>query len=271
MSYEIKGFGCIPSDKDIRDYKLNAKLIKVALDSVPTSFKLTDLHVKSQGNKPTCTAHATSEIIEYCNQKETGEYVRFSTDFIYGLRDQYYDYQGPGMKIRDALKVAQDYGDVPYQDFPGNYDANVAKRNVETKLESLKEEAYKNRISTYFRLKTPYEIKYTLYKYGNPIIVGMWWPHNVKLSSGGILEHTDFIKDQAHAVIIVGYDSKYWLLQNSWGKSWGARGLFRVPISETENLFFDIYGVTDNIENIKTPNKIIKKLSSLINKFLNRK
>jgi cathepsin L len=36
----------------------------------------------------------------------------------------------------------------------------------------------------------------------------------------------------AHAVTLVGYDNQkqYWLVKNSWGRSWGDDGFFRVSV-----------------------------------------
>ena len=61
-------------------------------------------------------AHALSTVLEY-HAKNT---VRLSTEFIYCLRDEFSNYKGKGMYMRDACKIASKYGDLLYEDCPGN-------------------------------------------------------------------------------------------------------------------------------------------------------
>jgi len=57
--------------------------------------------------------------------------------------------------------------------------------------------------------------------------------------SSGILDLSDCNTDLDHGVLIVGYgvenDTKYWLLKNSWGDSWGEKGYFRILRTDSPN------------------------------------
>ena len=117
--------GLILSNKDIRDYKLD-KSINIDL---PDKFQLMRTPIKNQKQFPTCTAHALASLVEYHTQIESGNYFRYSTDFIYGNRDNKL-YNDEGMSIRDGLNVLYKYGDILYKYCPGNSFYAEAKNKV---------------------------------------------------------------------------------------------------------------------------------------------
>lgn len=264
-------FGAQPSKKDIRDYKLNAQALSAV--KVPSSLLLKHVPIKNQGAFPTCVAHALCELVEYHNREQEGTFTRFSTDFIYGLRFGG-DYMGNGMYVRDALKNVQNYGDVIYKQLPGNSNVETAVPKVMGELETLKPLAYPNRISTYYRIRNVNELKYAL-SHDGPVVVGMWWYDDATVEKVGKYhtynsEHYRHGNDNnrsGHAVLVVGYDDVGFIIQNSWGASWGDKGLFRVKYGQFD-LFFDVFGVTDNISSIKKPNKLKSILGPFINKIL---
>jgi hypothetical protein len=44
---------------------------------------------------------------------------------------------------------------------------------------------------------------------------------NWKLYTGGIFPPTDCTTNHNHGVLLMGYGPDYWLIQNSWGTTWG--------------------------------------------------
>jgi len=265
MAKQEYGLGALPSPVDVRDYVLSSK--ELDMSDIPKTYRIDSIQVKNQGSAQTCVAHTLSEIIEYHNLKEKNEYEKFSTDFIYGLRFDS-EYFGEGMYLRDALKAVQKYGDVPEKDMPGNTDTPTAMKKVQDAFESLKNVAYPNRISTYFKITSPDELKYTLYHDG-PVACGMKWYRGNKLSSGKVYLYDKSNGYSGHAVMIVGWDENCWIVQNSWGRTWGDKGYFRIPITTSfSDIFFDVYGVTDNIEVIKQPGSVKKAISPFANILL---
>lgn len=266
-------FGCILSSYDSRDYKLKAGASKADL---PEEFSLPlNMEVKNQRQVSSCVAHAVSSILEYHAIPK----VSLSTNFIYGIRKELFNSEGKGMMLRDACKIAVDYGDMLLEDCPGNnevpksYDiANIAF-NDQSKLAT----ASKYRILKYFLCTSNKDIKYALYNYG-PVLASMKWYNNYTVGRDGMLSGDSKGEYGNHAIVIYGYTPDGFWCQNSWGKSWGKGGRFFVPNSIKFNEargFVDWNGTDklkepnqDGILNIlyKCLNAIVNFISKLINK-----
>lgn len=260
-------FGAIPSLPDIRDYTLcKSSIIKNKIPECIKTYINGPVKIKSQGNKPTCVAYALSSLVEFHDYKDTQNYTRFSTNFIYGCRYNT-DYFGEGMYIRDGLKVIHKFGDVEYSRLPGNAGIERACKLVNANFENLTPYAYPNRISTYYKIKSLDELKFSLYNDG-PVVAGMYWYENSKLDKNNVYQYDISNDKSAHAVLILGWDEKNLVIQNSWGLSFGDKGLFYVPISKLSEVFFELYGVTDNITNVKHSSKLLLLVSPIINKIL---
>ena len=87
---------------------------------------------------------------------------------------------------------------------------------------------------------------------------------------GGIIQPSDCKKNVNHAVLAVGYDreynkktglwEEYFIIKNSWGKSWGEKGYARISATEENNRggtcgLFKESGVTAQIMDA-TPNSL---------------
>ena len=72
--------GCVPSKKDLRDYRLNKKVCHSS--NLPESFEVGHSKIKNQGAICSCVAHSISEVLEELNGLKTG----YSTAWIYGYR-----------------------------------------------------------------------------------------------------------------------------------------------------------------------------------------
>lgn len=260
--------GAMPSSFDIRDYTLITR--NNVEEIIPSTFCLKPILIKNQHIKPTCVAHALSSLIEYHNFLETHEIEEFSTEFIYGCRKDG-DYQGNGMYLRDGLKIIQKYGDVLKQFLPYNNNVKDAVANVTSNADKLFQEAYPNRISTYYKITDVDKLKYSIFHDG-PAVAGIKVYNAIKLNKNNIYEYNITKKKNffGHAIMIIGWTKDNWIVQNSWGKSWGDKGLFYIPIEKSfDEVFFEVYGITDNITNIKQRNKIVQKTYPLINFIVN--
>lgn len=257
-------FGALPSPKDIRDYKLKATA--VVPQKLPKTFKLKTTAIKNQGSKPTCVAHTLASLVEFYNLRDTKHNYIFSTDFIYGCRFEA-DYLGDGMYMRDGLKILHKYGDVWYTQLPGNSNVSTAMKKVEENYNTLIPLANPNRISTYYKIQTLNELKYAIINDG-PVPAVMRWFKDAKVKTDGVYRYNSKEIEDHHAVLIIGWTENSLIAQNSWGSLWGDHGLLYIPFDKMEEVFRELYGVTDNIINVVQPNQITIKLSPLINLIL---
>jgi len=255
------GFGLIPSEYDSRDYGLVMRG-NWTEPSFPEEFDLGTIRVKDQGTKSTCAAHVMSEIVEYHYYKENNnKFKRFSTDFVYGSRKPG-DYLGEGMQMRDALKTINKIGDVFYTDMPGNTDVPTAMNKVSQHPE-LKDKAFPNRITSYYRINSENEMKYALMNHG-PLAVGMYWYDHADLSNY-IYTYDPTDSYTGHAVMIVGWTKDNWIVQNSWGYGWGNGGRFLLPMKNSHETIFEAYGVTDNLQEVRATSKRLGWFYQIIN------
>ena len=244
---------------DARDFKVTA-----VNKDFPDSFELDKLPVKNQGQVGSCVAHAASEIVEYINRWQEGEYVQMSTGYIYGNREYETNKLAGGYYARLAMKVLKNNGDCSQDLFPYNVKMPKAEELYLNRDKAIDEEAYKNRITSYFTLKTADSVKSVLMD-GYPVLCSLVWGKGTKYNKEDKMVHFSDNTDGGHCVIIVGWDDQGWIIQNSWGKSWGNNGRavisYNAPIKE-------LWGCTDTIINgvkLVKPNKLVRLIRTLIN------
>ena len=227
ITYNYKG--CLPSPLDYRDYKVKPAA-SISSASIPVAYMIRNMpKVKNQKAIFSCVAHAISTIMEYFDSLD-GNYRTLSTNFIYGIQKSYCGYGGPGMYLRDACKIGTDLGN-PTEDLcPGNNEspkswelAEAAKANEETM-----EVASYFKFDSYARCRDEKSIKLALMNYG-PILCSIKWYDNFKIDKEGELYGDASGDGGYHALVIYGWNSTGWLIQNSWGSNWGVNGRFVLP------------------------------------------
>lgn len=261
------GMGCKPPKYDIRDYKIKKK--KAMAVAYPEEFEIKlNAKVKSQGVISSCVPHASSTILEHY----AGE--KLSTNFIYGIANRLYGSKGPGMYMRDACKIIQKYGDMKYDDCPGNTEVEVVY-DIANKAFDDKEKldrAYKYHILSYAQVKSEQDIKYAIMNYG-PVFASMkYYDKNTFDRRTGILKADMTSNYGYHAIVVYGWNKFGWLCQNSWGVTWGNNGKFVLPY---EHGLVEAYSIVDykdsSDEDIVKPNtnQIIDIICKLINIIIN--
>lgn len=255
------------SPPDMRDYKFKSKL-----KDFPDEFELDELPVKNQGSTGSCVPHAVSELVEYINRWQEGSYVRMSTGYIYGNREFETRKLTGGYYTRLAMKVLKERGDCPWELFSNNEPMPKAEELYLNRDKSIDSEAYKNRISTYFKVEKPNEVKTLLYD-ELPVVCSLKWDGSVKADKNNIVSFPNGDKATGgHCVLIVGWNKDGWIIQNSWGEKWGRKGRATIPYDAPIK---EMWGVSDDIVNglpyikVKKPNwltKLIHKIYTFIHK-----
>ena len=254
-------YGCKKEIKDKRDYKSYVCSIKP--DILPDSYEITIPTVKDQGIVNSCVAHAVASFLEETYKDSN---TQFSTGFVYGYRPTGYS-QEEGMYPREAMKTLLKVGNVPKDKFDHNKEMPEIKRLVDENFNNLKELADIYKINSYARIYTQSEIKKLLY---NDITVPISIPIYNDLAYN---KNTYLIKEPTgncegyHMILLVGWNDKGYILQNSWGKDWGNNGRAILPYDYP----IDSAWAIDTDDNyVYTYTTIWQKLYAFIIRMINR-
>ena len=254
----VRGKGVAPAKIDIRDYK--GKVRDVACSArLPEKYELATVPVKDQGIVGSCVAHAISSLIEYFEQKESKKYTRLSTDYIYGNRRGSM-WKSTGMRVRDAMKNVCEYGDVEYRVMSGNHEVPVAISEFENNVLRYYPVPAKEKCpKRYFRLQSANAIKLCLMSYG-PVVFCMDWRDDNAVKNG-VLKIGKKKVSGSHCMLIYGWNKDGWLIQNSWGRTWGESGRAVLPY----DVKFEAWGVEDQ-KNKDATLKVVEPYKSQIGK-----
>lgn len=261
-------FGCYPSKKDLRNYRIKATAEQAS--DLPETFELPKITmIKDQGSVGSCVAHGLSTILEY---HEQGKH-RLSTNFIYGIKKQLFDERSQGMYLKDACKIAVKYGDMLYDDCPGNDEVPYCYTKAESAFadEEKLNRAYVFRLNSYFSCDNDEDIKLALVKYG-PVLCCIKWYNGSKTYEDGTLKYDTSKKEGYHCVVIYGWNETGWLCQNSWGDDWGQGGYFILPYSygvREARAIVDEYNPEEVEILIPKTNKFLDILYKILNFIVN--
>lgn len=226
MGLSMNNFGVLAPKRDLRDYKVKSTapigVVEAQLEHLPK--------IKNQGSVNSCAAHAASSILEWFNQKETGEYRELSTDFIYGMQGVKLGRMDSGMYLRDVCKIVKDYGDCAANTIGTNTEMPECAKNLAKLLtDSVLKEGAMCKVKSYAKCDTDNDIKYAILNYGG-VLGSVKWYSNYDIKNGIINFDTTSQKGY-HAVMVYGFNEDGWLCINSWGALWGKKGKFILPYS----------------------------------------
>lgn len=239
MSDNLKGMGWLPSLPDQRDleYKVTAPIIMVLPDEVDLR-KQHELPTINQGGLGSCVAHASAHL-HYFSQLKQGSKkpIAPSRLFIYynarAEMGKKYITMDSGTYLRLGAKVMAKFGVCPDSEWPYFVKSYQMKPKASCYSRALKHQAllYRRVDQSLDQLKGclasgfPFMLGFSVYDSFNEVgkngIVSL--PESSERLRGG------------HAIYCCGYTKDSFIVQNSWGKSWGDQGYCYFPHSYFTN------------------------------------
>lgn len=239
-NWKKKVGGMKPSEFDPRDYKF--KLTYSAMTLPETYNSGIKYNVHNQGKYNNCAAHALSSYIEILLKKK-GAFKEISFPWYYGDRN-HTDHKDEGLISRDLLKTAQKDGGLYLSDYSKVEEMKQAMYTFNSKFPSLKTKAQNIILGNYYQCTTVQQVKEAIYKYGSCMIGTTLFESFDNVATGKTLYMNEpIVKDMGggvksienpvggHMMIAVGWIKDYFIVQNSWGTSFGDKGYFYMPFS----------------------------------------
>jgi len=218
-------FDVVPSPDDPRDHVVES-IYPVAHTGNPALPATLDLRkwlqeVRDQGRSSTCAAQTAATIKEYQEMRDTDVGATYSAEFVYERR---VNAPKPGMYGRDVMHILHTAGIAPEhsaapEDQAGDY--KIAEYARVQSIAGLKE-----------ALATDGPCYIAFPTFNNS--VRMWHPAPGETRRGG------------HAMAVVGYTKKGFLIRNSWGAGWGDHGHCVYPYADW-GAHWEIWTAVDRI------------------------
>lgn len=222
-------YGWLPDAPDNRDFLYQP--VKV---NIPVSVDLRSQMppVYDQGNLGSCTANAVAAALDFQRIRQAEKFMHPSRLFIYynERKDQKTIKEDSGASIRESIKAVNHYGACPETEW--KYD--IAKY-TDKPTKPCYTNALKYADLTYEKVPQNIQVMQSCLASGNAIVVGIQvyesFESDAVTKSGTVpMPAPDEQLMGGHAVLVVGYEDRNWIVRNSWGEGWGDRGYFNLPI-----------------------------------------
>ena len=203
-----------PSIKDTRDYIYIGSQIELP-EILDYRAELTK--IRDQGSQGTCFAQTAACVKEWQERKNNNFTEYFSPQFFYNNRFNKYDddeTNDEGMYSRDVMKLLKNIGICREEIYP--YGRIEDKSEI---LPEMYEDAKKNIIKSYARIKSMEKLKKSLCENGPCLIAFPVYNYSSEFWLGKGRDHMG-----GHAVTVVGYNEEGFIIRNSWGEYWANSG-----------------------------------------------
>ena len=205
---------------DLRDNQEPAGFRGTVPERVDLSSKMPA--VRSQFTTSSCVSWASTYAAASFALRARGPVsLTLSPSFTYNQvsRDQWC---GTGTTISATLNLLRDVGALPIEEFA--FDGGWCGRQpTPTQLERARQ--FRIRGWAAFDASAVIKVKEQLAR-GVPVVFAMNVTPKVRALRGDAVLNEDDVPGEGHAMVAVGYDDakQAFLIQNSWGPSWGNKG-----------------------------------------------
>lgn len=247
---QLVGLDARPDRLDFRDRIYTPRLVNLPPSFPDTGFIKTCLNkylksglIMDQGSDGACTGFALAAIINYLFWLRDASTKECSPRMIYHLAQLYDEWPGEdyvGSSCRGALKGWQKHGVCSRDLWPYTLGKNGKAPDFEEPKPGWQKDALRRILGVYYRIdKTSVtDMQAAIQEIGAVYVSGKihqgWALDKVTKPSKGTaltsLEQLPLIPWHAedtgvHAFALIGYTERGFVIQNSWGSSWGFKGL----------------------------------------------
>lgn len=218
----LSALNVLPSPDDTRDFNYEARMTKKRVH-IPNKFSLKKqlLPIRNQGNTDTCVGQVGATIKEWQELKDINLYEYMSPQFIYNNRE---NQDSSGMYGRDCMSILKNIGSCLERNYP--FGTKEEKEEIDPAI-ILKASNFQ--IKEYNRISSIKGLKEALYLNGPCFISVPVYQNNETMWKPA---SPNAVRIGGHAMTIVGYDSKGFIIRNSWGLGWGKSGYGIFPYSD---------------------------------------